>query len=206
MPGSFHTRDPAIVLARQSIGEIDFMDISRLLPVKDFEDIPFEYEDTPIGLLLAYHNLGRPLDSFSNAQLLIGMCMDHRIRLRTPDNFAYVIRTGGANMQQSGFQIAYALAVGGVKAIAIIGHTRCGMVNLNARRDQFVQGLAEIAGWETEKAEKYFRQFAPRCEIGNELEFVVSDVNRLRLHFPNIFIAPLLYRVEDHLLYMVRES
>ncbi len=36
-------------------------------------------------------------DPYVRARLLIGMCMDNRKVLRTPDNFAYVIRGGGAN-------------------------------------------------------------------------------------------------------------
>ncbi|MBF8282511.1 MAG: carbonic anhydrase [Anaerolineales bacterium] len=43
-----------------------------------------EYRDTPIGLLMEYHNLNRPLDEYAQAQLLIGMCMDNRKHLRNP--------------------------------------------------------------------------------------------------------------------------
>ncbi len=159
-----------------------------------------------MGYLLAYHNLGRPFDTFTDAQLLIGMCMDHRKRLRIPENFAYIIRTGGGNLRQNEFQIAYALAVGGVTAMALIGHTQCGMVNLNARRGKFIYGLAEISGWEVERAEEFYLSFAPQFEIGNEVEFVVSQANHLRTSFPNTLIIPLLYRVEDHLLYLVEEN
>gem|GEM_PF-6915953 len=69
----------------------------RLCAVSERNQIFPEYRDTPIGLLLEYHNLGRNLDNCSQAQLLIGMCMDNRKTLRIPDNFAYIIRTGGAN-------------------------------------------------------------------------------------------------------------
>jgi carbonic anhydrase len=182
------------------------MDMNRLIPIRKAEDISREYRDTPIGLLLEYHNLSRPFDTFTDGRLLIGMCMDHRKRLRTPDNFAYIIRTGGANLQYYEFHISYAIAVGGVKTIALIGHTQCGMVNLNARRDPFVQGLVNNAGLEKEWAEEYFTQFAPLFEIVNELEFLLCEVNRLRLRFPKIQIVPLLYRVENNLLYLVRDN
>ena len=95
--------------------------------------------------------------------------MDNRKRIRIPDNFSYVIRVGGANLRYSEFKVSYAIAVGGVKTIALIGHNHCGMVNLNSRRDQFVQGLVENAGWEKEKGEEHFRHYAPMFEIGNEI-------------------------------------
>ena len=180
--------------------------MNRLIPIRKVEVISPEYRDTPIGLLLEYHNLSRPFDTFTDGQLLIGMCMDHRKRIRIPDKFAYIIRTGGANLQQNEFQISYAFAVGGVKAIALIGHTQCGMVNLNARRELFVQGMVDNVGWDKKYAEKYFMEFAPLFEIANEAEFVVSEAKRLRLRFPKIPIAPFLYRVEDLLLYLATES
>jgi len=69
--------------------------MSHLIPVTTKEEIFPLYQTSPVGLLLEYHNLERPLDTYDRAQLLIGMCMDNRKRLRIPDNFAYVIRTGG---------------------------------------------------------------------------------------------------------------
>ncbi len=62
--------------------------------------------------------------------------MDNRKQLNIPNNFAYILRTGGGNLRYSEFKISYAIAVGGVKALALIGHNRCGMVNLmNKRKD-----------------------------------------------------------------------
>ena len=104
--------------------------MNRTITVSPAEDILPEYRETPVGLLLEYHNLNRPLDNFTTAQLLIGMCMDNRKHLRIPDNFAYIIRAGGANLRYSEFKVSYAIAVGGVKSIALIGHNHCGMVNL----------------------------------------------------------------------------
>jgi len=43
-------------------------------------------------------------------------------------------------------------------------------------------------------------------EIGNEVDFIVSEVQRLRLRYPGILIAPLLYKVEDNLLYLINEE
>jgi carbonic anhydrase len=80
------------------------------------------------------------------------------------------------------------------------------MVNLAARKQAFIQGLIENAGWEPEPAEQHFMNFAPMFEIGNEIDFVLSEAQRLRLRYPKIQVAPLLYKVEDNLLYQVQES
>ena len=180
--------------------------MNRLISITTTDDIFLEYQDTPIGLLLEYHNLNRPIDKYTQAQLLVGMCMDNRKRLRIPNNFAYVIRSGGANLSYSEFKVSYAIAVGGVKSIALIGHNNCGMVNLAARKEQFLQGLVENAGWNRNKAEEHFTHFSPMFEIGNEIDFVLSEANRLRLCYPSIQIAPMHYRVEDNLLYLIREK
>lgn len=180
--------------------------MDRLIPIKTENDIPQEYRDNPIGRLLEYHNLGRPFDSFKNAQLLIGMCMDNRKHMTIPDNFSYIIRTGGANLRYSEFKVSYAIGVGKVNHLALIGHNHCGMVNLVARKNDFVNGLVEVAGWEKEKAEEQFMNYAPMFEIGNEIDFTLSEVQRLRKRYPKIQIAPMIYLVEDNRLYLIREN
>ena len=169
-------------------------------------DIALPYRDTPVGRLLEYHNLQRPLEAYDQAQLLIGMCMDHRKHLRIPDNFAYILRAGGANLRYSEFKVSYAVAVGGVRAIALMGHNSCGMVNLDSKRDAFINGLVRNAGWDSEFAEQHFMHFAPMFEIGNEVDFVLSEAKRLRLRYPKILVAPLIYRIEDNRLYQLREN
>ena len=69
--------------------------MSALLPVKHRDDILPAYRNTPAADLLAYQNLRRPHRSHDRAELLIGMCMDHRMVLRIPDHFAYILRAGG---------------------------------------------------------------------------------------------------------------
>lgn len=177
----------------------------RLIPVRSVTDIPKQYQNTPIQLLLEYQNMNRPHESYSNAQILVGMCMDNRKALNVPDNFAYILRAGGANMRPSGFKISYAIAVGGVRYIAIAGHTQCGMVNLMARKQLFIDGLVEHAGWDREKATNHFINLVPMFEIGNEIDFVLSEVRRLRGEYPKITIVPMLYRIEDHHLCLIRE-
>lgn len=177
--------------------------MNQLISVSTSDDIPLEYRDTPIGNLLEYHNLKHPFDSYTQAPLLIGMCMDNRKRLRIPDNFAYIIRTGGANLSYNEFQVSYGIAVGGVNSIALIGHNNCGMVDLTARKEQFVSGLIEKAGWERNQAEEHFQHFSPIFEIGNEVDFVLHGANRLRLRYPGIQVAPMMYRLEDNLLSII---
>ena len=179
--------------------------MNRLVSIFSREDIFPEYRDAPIGKLLEYHNLNRDYETYTQAQLLIGMCMDNRKHLHIPDNFAYIIRAGGANLRYSEFKVSYAIAVGGVKSIALIGHNQCGMVNLVARREIFIKGLVENAGWDKELAEQHFMNYAPMFEIGNEIDFVLSEAKRLRSRYPKVQVAPLLYKVEDNLLYQIKE-
>jgi hypothetical protein len=46
----------------------------QILPVAKPEDILPCYRGTPVGHLLEYHNLGRPLNGVTRPELLIGMC------------------------------------------------------------------------------------------------------------------------------------
>ena len=180
--------------------------MKRLLPVLSDDDIPSEYRNTPIGQLLTFHNLKVPFAEFHNARILVGMCMDNRKHLHIPDNFAFIIRAGGANLRYSEFKVSFAIAVGGVRHMALIGHNNCSMVNLHSRKDEFIEGLVEHAGWERELAEQHFTQFAPMFEIMNEIDFVLNETKRLRVRYPKIHIAPLLYRIEDNLLYLISEQ
>ncbi len=82
--------------------------MSQLLSVQSIDDILPEYRQTPIGLLLEFHNLNRPVTIYDKAQLLIGMCMDNRKHLHIPDNFAFIIRAGGANLRYSEFKVRWA--------------------------------------------------------------------------------------------------
>lgn len=74
-----------------------------------------------------------------------------------------------------------------------------------ARKTQFVESLVENGGWEKETAEEHFLSFAPMFEIGNEIDFVLSEAKRLRARYPKVLVAPLLYRVEDNDLYLLNE-
>ncbi|MFC2128242.1 carbonic anhydrase [Bacteroidota bacterium] len=180
--------------------------MNRLIAITRTKDILPEYKNTPIGLLLEYHNLKKSFKTYKQAQLLIGMCMDNRKHLNIPDNFAFIIRTGGANLRYNEFKISYAIAVGGVKHVALIGHSNCGMVNLQARKDDFIKGLSDNAGWNKKSAEEHFINFAPLFEIGNEIDFTLNETKRLGIIYPRIKFSPMFYRIEDSLLYFIKEK
>lgn len=180
--------------------------MDRLVKIETVNDIPDTYRDQPIGNLLEYHNLNKPFTVYTSAQLLIGMCMDNRKHLNVPDNFAFIIRTGGANLRYSEFKVSFAISVGGAKQIALIGHNHCGMVNLASKKDIFIEGMMTRAGWTKEQAEKQFEESVPKFGIENEIDFILSETIRLRKVYPKIPIAPMMYLVEDNRLYMIRES
>ena len=180
--------------------------MDRLISVLSQKDIPSNYLNTPIELLVKYHNLNTSFKEYSSAQLLIGMCMDNRKHMNIPDNFAYIIRSGGANLRYSEFKVSFAISVGDVKHIALIGHSQCGMVNLVSKKDLFIKKLSENGGWSIEQAEEHFNNYAPMFEIGNEIDFILSETVRLRLRYPKIIIAPMFYKVEDSLLYFIKEN
>lgn len=180
--------------------------MNRMVPINSEKEIFPHYHNTPVGRLLKYHNLGYPFDEYEKAQLLIGMCMDNRHQLKIPNNFAYILRTGGGNLRPAEFKISYAVSVGQVSHIALIGHSNCGMVNLYARREQFINGLVTNAGWDRDYAEEHFNNFAPIFEIGNEIDFLLCETRRIRQRYPKITVAPLYYRIEDNRLYQLDET
>jgi carbonic anhydrase len=177
--------------------------MNRLLAIQKEEDVPKDFQGTPVGDLLQYHNLKIPHKICQDAELLIGMCIDNRKTLNIPENFAYIIRAGGANLQYSKFEVSYAVGVAGVQHIALIGHTQCGMVNLESKKEEFIEGLREYAGWDPKMAEEHFAKYSPMYEIGNEIDFILSETRRLSERYPKVKVAPLLYRVEDNLLYWI---
>ncbi len=177
--------------------------MNNIIAVNKKDDIFPIYKNTPIGLLLEYHNLKKAKHDYENAQLLIGMCMDHRKKLNLPENFAYIMRSGGGNLRFSEFKISYSIAIGGIESIALIAHNYCGMVNLISKKEQFIEGLVKNAGWDAQLAEDHFMNFAPLFEIGNEIDFVIREAKRLKIRYPRIEVAPLFYNVEDNLLYQI---
>ena len=180
----------------------------RLVEVRSIDDILPAYRGTPIELMLRYHNLGEPRPSTHGAPVvLVSMCMDHRKELHVPNEFAYILRSAGGNLRDSEFEVSYAVAVGGVDAIALLAHTDCGMAHVSAKRERFVNGLVSRAGWTRADAERHFEEAAGRYEIGDAAAFVAGEAQRLRERYPRLLVAPFLYAVEsDRLAQVVEEG
>ena len=170
-------------------------------------DILPRYRGTPIEMMLRYHNLGEARPSTQGAPvLLVSMCMDHRKELHIPNEFAYILRSAGGNLRDSEFEVSYAVAVGGVDTIALLAHTDCGMAHVSAKRERFVEGLVERAGWTRAEAQRHFEEAAGRYEIGDAAAFVLAEAGRLRARYPRLLVAPFLYAVESDRLAQVVEG
>ncbi len=177
-----------------------------LINVAKTEDILKQYRNTPIESLLNYHNLGQEFKEYNKAELLIAMCMDYRLHLHLPENFAYIIRTGGANLKHNDFNLAYSIAVGGIKHIALIGHNDCAMSHIASQKDVFVDGLVKNGGWNRDKANDYFKRSLADYDIGDEADFIIKQADLLRENYPAISIAPMIYLLEDKKLYLIEEK
>jgi len=176
-----------------------------LISVSKETDVLPLWRETPVGELLRYHNLRIPHREYRRAEILIGMCMDNRNMLRIPDNFAYILRAGGANLGRMEFKVSFAVAVGGVRAICLIGHSDCGMVGLASRRQAFIDGLVQNGGWTTDEAAAHFDRHVLEFGISDAADFVRKKAAMLRQRYPRVVVAPLFYTVEDGLLHQVRE-
>jgi carbonic anhydrase len=177
--------------------------VPELFPVDSESDIPEALASTPIGDLLRFHNLGAAPKSYEKAELLVGTCIDNRIRLRLPDNFAFVLRDAGANLKPEDFAPAFVVGYAGVRHMALIAHTQCGMSGLAGRETAVVDGL-ETAGWSREDAAKHFSESVGECEIGDPAAFVFDEARRFRERHTGLTVEPLLYKIEDHRLYGIR--
>jgi carbonic anhydrase len=178
--------------------------LPNLLSILQKEDIPAEYLGTPIAELLEYQNLGKAYLPQEEPSLLVAMCMDSRKKLQVPNNFAFVIRTGGANMREMEFKVSYLISLLDLKYIALIGHNDCRMVNLIHRREDYINGMVKNAGWDVDKAAAHFEQFAPLYNIEDEAAFILREQERLVKLFPKLIVVPMIYNVQDSALSIIR--
>lgn len=176
----------------------------HLKEISSQNDLPISIIGTPLEDLIKYHNLQESFKEYEKAELAIVMCMDNRKQLTIPSRFAYILRTAGARITGSEFKLSFAIGFGDIKHVALIAHTNCGMVNLTSKRGKVVQGLIQNAGWTKEQAENHFDSFAPFFEIENEVDFIVSESKRLKEKYPQILFVPMIYKVEDNKLYLIK--
>lgn len=176
-----------------------------LIDITSATNIPAIYRNSPIYDLIRYQNFDLEAKEVEKAEMLICTCMDYRINLKHPEKFAYTIRNAGANMKGNEFQIAYAIANAGVNYIAVIGHTQCGMRDLQSQKDKFVEIATNKCNWSKLEADNYFKVHSVKHEIGDEVEFVLKERARIQKLFPKIIVAPLLYDVDTHELKVILE-
>ncbi len=144
-----------------------------------------------IQVLLQSHNHQVAFAPFTRPALAVVTCMDFRIRLRMPENFAFVLRTGGANPEPVEAYLAFSVARMGIGAIALISHTDCAM----QYPDPYV-----LNNLPTDEALiRHYRAQIADLAIGEVVPFTQQKARMLagRLGIP---VVPLLYHVENHWL------
>ena len=122
--------------------------------------------------------------------------------LHLPKGFAYTLRTPGSRLQGLEFAISYAIAMGGVRALAVIGHSDCAMTKLKELKERFVKQLDRWhTGWEEQECLRHFEQWVPTFHIKDMNDHILSQVQLISGIFPDLLVVPLIYRVEDGRLY-----
>lgn len=170
--------------------------------------LPEKFVGTPIEDLLLFHNEGkRTLSSFTKPELILSLCMDQRITILLPKGFAFSLRTPGSRLQGLEFAVSYAIAMAGVRALAIIGHTDCAMTKVQDLRERFVNQLDDWHNqWDARDAQRHFDQWAPVFYIRDMKEHIRSQAAWISKIFPDLLVAPLIYRVEDHHLVLLEDN
>ncbi|MBI4524092.1 MAG: carbonic anhydrase [Deltaproteobacteria bacterium] len=174
-----------------------------LMEVEGKANILARYQETPIADWLRYHNLGEGRHTYDSPKMLIVTCMDYRIQLRVPKNFAYVLRLAGANVRYREFDLACALAFAGVRHVCVVGHTGCAMESLIDKREDFASGLERAGGWNRTRAELEFNLSASRLNLSSVLDFTQFESGWLERRFPGILVAPLIYDVKGGALHQI---
>jgi len=171
-----------------------------LLTVDSGADIPPDWQDTPIAALIMAQNFGWPIQASGKAELLIATCIEFRHALPVPRMYAYVIRRASGRVIGSEFSVGYTLAQG-VKYLVLIGHNDCGMSKVKETAPLVVDAFVD-QGWSRAAAEEYVHKHATRHAIGDELDALRDEYQRLRMIFPKLEIAPLFVCLHDSRLYI----
>lgn len=175
-----------------------------LVPVRTEADILPAWRDTPVGELLRQVNLGVPgRPVATRPALLITRCWEDQAPLPMPAGFAVTLPGPGGVLKRSPFDVSWAVAEGGVRAIAVIGHAGCGLAGLRGRRDAFVAALVEGAGWEAAAAGQHFDHWADLCEVADPAGAAAAEARRLRARYPALTVAALLRDADGQLLQIV---
>lgn len=102
------------------------------------------------------------------------------------------------------FSIALALSAG-IRHMALIVHNKCIMSDPSDQKDAFVRTLTEAHEWSEEKAESFFDLKVGLLEIEDPVEFALEETKRLSVLFPQLFLVPLLYNVDNDRLFLIKD-
>jgi hypothetical protein len=160
----------------------------------------------PFERLLRFHNLGEADNhpQFSRPELIVISGMDYRQELTLPHQFAYLIRTGDGSVRHNEFPLAYAVAMGRIAHVAIIGQTDGNMAELEGKKEAFVDGLVEIAGWDARDADWFFHKSRAKNEITEPASFAWAEAHRLAQSYPKVTFEPFLYDTAEGKLYYIK--
>lgn len=166
-------------------------------------DILPVWRGTPVAELLALHNLGANARQYAHPQILITNCLEQQTPLRIPAGFAISLHTAAANLKRDPFKVSWAIGIGRVSAIAVVGHTGCGLTGLRKQREEFVGRMIDTAGWERPAAEQHFDHWNDLFAIADPASFAAAEAARLRVRYPKIPVAALLYDAADQILLQI---
>lgn len=168
----------------------------RRRPVASERDVLPAWRGTPIASLLLAQNQGATFPVGPEPSLLVATCIDSRVRLALPPGAAFELRAAGVNLDERElFEIAFAVAVGGVRHVAVLGHEDCAMGRIDGGREAFARGLASTDGWDHDAAGAFFDAHAADWVIGDPAAATLATTRRLRSRFPGVIFAPLHYTV-----------
>lgn len=171
-----------------------------LTVVESRQDIPQEWQGTPIECLIMAQNFGWPIQSTGKPELLIATCIEFRYALPVPRMYSYVIRRASGRVIGSEFSVGYTIAQG-VKYLAVIGHNDCGMSQLEAKKAGVIEAFV-AQGWPRDAAEQYVAKQATRHAIADELLALKDEYVRLRKIFRQLVVAPLFVCLHDSRFYV----
>ncbi|HEY9713845.1 MAG TPA: hypothetical protein V6C72_10270 [Chroococcales cyanobacterium] len=172
----------------------------QLTELKSRDDIPKEWQNTPIENFIMSHNFGFPLHATGQPELAIATCIEFRYAMQVPRMYAYVMRRAGGRPLGAEFSLGYILAKG-VNHLVMIGHNDCGMSKLDQMKDPVINAFTE-QGWSRKAAEAYVQRQGVHHAIGHELEALKDEYVRLQQLFPKLEVAPLFVCLYDNQLYL----
>lgn len=178
----------------------------RIIAADSREDVLPDYRGTPIEAMLVSHNLKEVVDPPAAPELLIATCMDPRIDLHLPKQFAFVIRTAGANVDALMFNIAGAVALAPVRSIAIMGHSDCAMARIDQCRREFAATVGACSSLSDDEVAAMYTTGLDAFGFDDPAAQTLRQADALRRLFPQLLIAPLYYDVEDHRIYQLAST